>query len=509
MFNANCTKNLKEHVELIEEKKHDIVERWARQDILLNVLREKNIEMDIFKNTYALGVIEYFIGILRDVNDLGNCPIIRKMLHMFADHHITSKEIFLICSQFKRSMINFTFHENIASQSVIDNINCVLDENFSGVMKIYDEIISKQILETLQQEKKFNEYNKAIDVSVIVSKADINGIITYGNQAFVEASGYDYGEFIGKTHSILRDSDTPDELYRNMWSAILSKKVWQGMIKNRAKDGRGYYVQVTIVPILDANNEISEFLSLRHEVTNLIMAMQKAQESQIAKDQFLANMSHELRTPLNAILGFSQIIVSRKETPDLIKTYVSKINVAGKNLLEHVNTILNFSKIESGKMEYKFETFELKPLFEELQILLEPQAQDRELNLVLPAIENGNIYGDQRLIKQVFTNLLSNAIKFTHANTTVTISYELNKEREEHMFSICDEGDGIDDQTLETLFEPFSQGENSIKNAIPGTGLGLAICKKVVNEIHKGDIWAENKKEGGACFYISIPTNLA
>ena len=91
MFNANCTKNLKEHVELIEEKKHDIVERWARQDILLNVLREKNIEMDIFKNTYALGVIEYFIGILRDVNDLGNCPIIRKILYMFADHHITSR----------------------------------------------------------------------------------------------------------------------------------------------------------------------------------------------------------------------------------------------------------------------------------------------------------------------------------------------------------------------------------------------------------------------------------
>lgn len=356
-------------------------------------------------------------------------------------------------------------------------------------------------------ENKNTQLNKAIDASVLVSKSNTKGIITYANQAFIEVSGYSLDELIGNSHNIVRHSDTEDELYHDMWKTIRSKKVWRGMLKNKAKDGHDYYVDVTIVPVLNAKNRISEFLSIRYEVTNLVLATRKAQESQMAKEQFLANMSHELRTPLTAILGFSQMIMARADTPEIISNCVSKINIAGINLLTQVNTILDLSKIESGQMTYQFDNFQLKPLFEELRVMLESQAKDKNISLIMPMIDKEEMHGDKLSIKQVFMNLLSNAIKFTAINTTVEISYTCNIEQKEHIFKVYDQGDGVDEKDIQTLFEPFYQGENSRINATPGTGLGLAICKRIVTDVHKGKIGVENIKNGGSCFYMTIPIN--
>lgn len=124
------------------------------------------------------------------------------------------------------------------------------------------------------------QYQLAVDHSAIVSKSDPEGHITYINQAFVEVSGYSEKEVIGQPHSILRHPETPKWVFKDLWNTIQSKKVWKGQLKNRRKDGSDYYVDTTIVPILNADGEIREFISIRNDVTDIVLLQKEVFETQ-------------------------------------------------------------------------------------------------------------------------------------------------------------------------------------------------------------------------------------
>ncbi len=128
---------------------------------------------------------------------------------------------------------------------------------------------NRNYIKMLCSEKFLKEYNQAIDDSTIVSKTDKNGIITFVNDAFCEISGYSKEELIGKSHNIIRHSDMPSSTFKEMWESILAKKVWRGVLKNRAKDGSSYFVQTTINPVVDTNGEIKEFIAIRTDITEL------------------------------------------------------------------------------------------------------------------------------------------------------------------------------------------------------------------------------------------------
>ena len=136
-------------------------------------------------------------------------------------------------------------------------------------ISLHDNIV-KLDKKVLVSQSILNEYKKAVDASSIVSKADINGMITYVNDEFCHISGYDFSELQGKSHNIIRHPDTPKELFKDLWKTIKNKKIWKGIIKNRTKDGRNYYVNSTIVPILDENSNIKEYMSIRSDVTDLM-----------------------------------------------------------------------------------------------------------------------------------------------------------------------------------------------------------------------------------------------
>lgn len=135
--------------------------------------------------------------------------------------------------------------------------------------------------ELVEQIQLLDEYKKAVDYSTIVSTTDNNGVITYVNDAFTKVSGYSADELIGCPHSIIRHPDNPPELFAQMWETILGKKVWQGILKNRAKDGSTYYVDTTITPILRNDGTIKKFLALRHDITKVIEQEQKISRQQI------------------------------------------------------------------------------------------------------------------------------------------------------------------------------------------------------------------------------------
>ncbi len=379
--------------------------------------------------------------------------------------------------------------------------------NFS-ILSIYYFLYMRRKHKKLQEtvvnkDKLLSEYKRAVDLGTIVSKSDKLGIITYVNDAFCKVTGYSREELIGKPHNIIRHPDVPQEVFHQMWGKILKKEVWQGDIKNLTKNKSAYYVYATIVPILDEHNEIVEFLAIRYETTSLHEAIEKANIAEKAKGSFLANMSHELRTPLNAIIGFSQLLQRKNTLGEKESSYIDKINISGQNLLTLVNSILDFSKIEDGKMEFDPQETNISSLFQEIIVLVESQAKEKNLHVEVSGFDKEHmLFGDRQLLKQAFINILSNAIKFTPNEGKIDVKYELKNSQ--HQFSICDNGAGISQEDLAQLFEPFKQGASAQKTAAKGTGLGLAITHKIITEIHTGTIDVDSKLDKGTCFYISL-----
>jgi len=249
-------------------------------------------------------------------------------------------------------------------------------------------------------------------------------------------------------------------------------------------------------------------LSVKERELSLIGFADKAEHANKSKDMFLANMSHELRTPLNAITGFSQILMMKKDTPDSVKKYVEKINIAGNNLLDLVNTILDFAKLESGKMQFNPSLSNISEILDETHTLVSPLADKKEISLKMPNIISLNLYMDKTLFKQVLINLLTNAIKFTPQSGKVSLSIVYDADRREYKFEVKDTGIGLSKDSISKLFQAFSQVENSYQKEQQGTGLGLMISKKIIEDLHNGKIWVESIEGQGSSFFISMPTPM-
>lgn len=254
--------------------------------------------------------------------------------------------------------------------------------------------------------------------------------------------------------------------------------------------------------LLEQNKELRAQEELRASRDEAIIAMNQAQEANKAKDAFLSSMSHELRTPLNAIIGFSQILMAKKDTPDSVKLFVDKIHLSGKNLLSLVNTILDFSKIEAGKMEVNKTHFRLSELLDEVKVLVEPMSDKKRVKCLIQIDSAVEVYADWQLIKQVWVNLLSNAIKFSPEGESIVLSHERVENKE--IFSITDHGHGIPEDKITTLFEPFTQIREHQNDAMKGTGLGLSLVKKII-ELHKGELSVKSSVGVGSCFSFTLP----
>ncbi len=351
--------------------------------------------------------------------------------------------------------------------------------------------------------KLLSEYKRAVDIGAVVSKTDINGKITYVNDAFLKRSGYTRSELVGSAFSLIKHPDTDKDIFTNMWQTIMDKKVWQGDIKNITKDGRAFYVFATIVPILDHKDKILEFLAIYYDTTALNEALEKANAAKKAKSIFISNMSHELRTPLNAIIGFSELLKRKESLNDKEKKFIDGINEAGHNLSNIISSILDFSNIDDNKIEFNLVNIDISELFEMVLKAFKTNADEKSINIDMFKLETPvSIKADAQLLKQAFSNIVSNAIKFSDAHSKIKIDYEFNNDI--HLFTICDNGYGMSENELKDLFIPFTQGENAIKNATDGTGIGMALSYKIIKDLHGGDIKVQSESGKGTCFYITL-----
>jgi len=233
----------------------------------------------------------------------------------------------------------------------------------------------------------------------------------------------------------------------------------------------------------------------------------QAEQANQAKDLFLANMSHELRTPLNAIIGFSQLLMLDKNISEKHYGYVDNISVSGENLLNLVNTILDFAKLEAGNLNFSPTLTPIQTIIDESVNMIKAMSQKKSIEFIYPKNNSLELYIDKKLIKQVLLNLLTNAIKFTENHGRIELKIHLDKYKQAYIFSIFDTGIGIEQEGINDLFEPFSQVENSFQKSHKGTGLGLPIVKKIIENIHGGEIWVESQIGEGSQFYFTIPIN--
>ena len=487
---------------LLVKSKSTILDYWLLSKESTDVLSHHCIDTTLFKEKYASNVFEYFVSVIKVEQNIGQCPVMNELLEYFNDKDIAASELFIICSNFRKAMIDISYALHVNSKEYFDEVSYIFDLNFSGLLKLYTDTIFEKEQEIKKNVQLLNEYKRAIDKSALVSKTDENGIITYVNDNLCELSGYKREELIGHPHSIMRHFEMKDDFFDTLWKEIKADKLFKSSIKNSKKNGEYFYVDTTIVPILNPFSQEREYMAIGYEITNLVDARLEALEANESKDYFLSNMSHEIRTPLNAILGFVGLMkedtLSKKHTK-----YLDIIHTSGETLLSIINDILDFSKLRKGEFSIHPQVFNLHVELSHTLELFVASANAKNITLLSyidPQIPQ-ELVADSLRIKQIVSNLLSNAIKFTPTNGFV----ELNAEYENStlIISVKDSGVGISQKKIEHIFDAFSQVENSTTREVNGSGLGLFICKKLANHM-QGDISVDSKLTQGSEFILSL-----
>lgn len=262
-------------------------------------------------------------------------------------------------------------------------------------------------------------------------------------------------------------------------------------------------------------NRTREEREKEREIHNrqLAEALQAAQIASSSKTTFLSNMSHDIRTPMNAVLGFTTLLARDAENPGKVREYTKKINASGQHLLSLINDILDVSKIESGKVVLSVEEFTLNDLVSSINALIRPMAQDRGQKFFVEVtdIKHEYLLGDETRINQILINLLSNAVKYTQEGGSIWFRIIGLKQRssqyEPIRIEVEDNGYGMTQEYLKTIFDAFTRAENSTTNKVQGTGLGMAITKNLV-ELMGGTIDVFSEEGKGSLFRVEIELRI-
>jgi len=252
-----------------------------------------------------------------------------------------------------------------------------------------------------------------------------------------------------------------------------------------------------------------EILQERKQQQVLGQALNNAKLANNAKNTFLSNMSHDMRTPMNAIFGFTALARQHINNPDLVSSYINKIEASGGQLLELIEKVLEISWMESKDSKLSESECNLRDILQELQMTLKPQAVDKNIALRIrsESLTHTDIYGDKDKIKHFLLYLANNAIKYTKSGGEITITVtepeQLANNYSVFRFVVRDTGIGIGKEFLEHIFEPFEREQNTTLSGIYGTGLGLTIAKNII-EMMDGTIEAESIVGVGSTFTVTL-----
>jgi PAS domain S-box-containing protein len=344
--------------------------------------------------------------------------------------------------------------------------------------------------------------------AVVVLDADER--VTDWNPAATELFGYSAEEALGRPIDDLVFGDTGREEGREITAEAMQEGRAQRITRRRRRDGTLVDVELMLVPLTVDGSHFG-FLGVYHDVTELQRARQEAEAATQAKSAFLATMSHEIRTPMNAVIGMTDLLLGTELTGEQ-REFAEVVHSSGDALLHVIDDILDYSKIEAGKLDLEHEPFSLRDCVEGALDIVAPRAWEKELELGCLIDEGAppGIVGDDARLRQVLLNLLSNAVKFTEQGEVVVLvgAEEIGGGSYRVELAVRDTGIGIPRDRMDRLFASFSQVDASTTRRFGGTGLGLAISKRLV-ELMGGTITIESEVKKGSTFRISLPVASA
>lgn len=347
---------------------------------------------------------------------------------------------------------------------------------------------------------------------------DINGDILAWNQSSEQIFGYSQREAIGQSFSMLIEK-TFVENARGIFNQMRERKGGvQSRNNNVTRDGRVITCDWTNSALIDEKGNVVGFASIVSDVTEQIQIeeeLKASRESAFAanrsKDEFLAVMSHEVRTPMNSIIGFADLLMESLED-DEQGELVNIIKANAFNLLELINNVLNYSRLEAGEVNLMQQETDLIALFHEIEEVTQAEAKEKGLTFAVEFMPETphQVMADYSELRQVLLNLTANALKFTQrGGVVITISAKplpgVDPWSWELLFAVKDTGIGIAEADQGKLFQSFTQLDSSSTRRFGGTGLGLAICRRIV-ELWSGKIWAESNVGEGSAFFFTLPT---
>ena len=392
-----------------------------------------------------------------------------------------------------------------------------------------------------------NTYLEAIENSNIVSKTDINGIITFVNDEFCKISGYSYDELIGQNHNIVRHPDVPTSNFETLWKTVLNKKPYKATVKNLTKDGKTVYLNTTITPILDDKSNIIEFIAIRYDVTaevelkkhlelkdkeleqlNLTLEQKVVEQTKQLKElnktleqkvaleikkneekqkmlfwqsrmaslgQMLGNIAHQWRQPLTE-LNLTLFNMKRACTKNDEKKVDELYKESKLLILNMSSTIEDFSNFFNPQKEKK--SFEIKEAVNEALVILRKVIEMENINIKIDVPIKYKVLGVSNELSQVIINLIQNskdAFKINDVKNkkiTITLKEEQILDKKYSLLEISDNAGGISKENADKIFEPYF----TTKHKSQGTGLGLFMSKMIIEKSLDGELSHENIKNG-------------
>ncbi len=387
----------------------------------------------------------------------------------------------------------------------------------------------KQAEEELRASRHFAESIAENSTSVIYLYDLQTHVTDYTNRNAAEDLGYSKAQISAAGDDFYRTLIHPDDLIRLVPQTIKLTEAQDGQVFdfelrvkhatgelrwfwtretvfNRHPDGTPWKILGTAHDITErkiAEEKLSEALAQEKELS------EKARAGDRAKNEFLAVMSHEVRTPMNGIMGFAELLSQAPLSPEN-HAYAQTIVQSGEALTHVLDGILDFSRLEAGRLQVADEVFSPRALLRDIHRLMAHQAAEKNVKIQLTVADSipGLFQGDAGRLRQIVLNVVGNAMKFTQQGT-ISIALEHHPDQPStFIFTIKDTGVGITDEQIGRIFQPFTQADSSISRKYGGTGLGLTISRRLA-ELMGGELTVKSKPGTGSTFFITLPFAIA
>ncbi len=364
---------------------------------------------------------------------------------------------------------------------------------FAAVFSLFRQYLIESGQEELEKYKL--SVDNASDHIVIT---DPDAHILYANAAASKITGYSNAEMVGKTPA-LWGHNMPKEFYEKMWKTIkTNKKTFEGEITNKRKDGQIYQAVTSISPILDSQGNIQFFVGIERDVT-------KERAVDRMKTEFVSLSSHQLRTPLTAVkwgletvLNGDMGVLNEKQ-----KEHLKDVADSNEQEIELVNSLLNVSRIESGRILVNPHPTNIVRLANNVVSRLKIELAKKDISLVMNVEGNPpELMLDTKLIENVYQNIIDNSVNYSPAGSKIILSISVKDG--EIVSSIADEGIGVPENEKVEIFKKFYRSSNAKQIRPDGSGLGLYIAKSIV-ESSGGKIWLESSVGHGTTFFFTLP----